>query len=130
MNSTAAMAKPLFTRFRSLLAALSIAAGLAGCGDGSVYVSTPVVVAQSPVAYLDLVPTRIGPQTIRLDWSYDPAAYSYVVRRDGFDLANVSSVTLIDDSVLFGNRYCYDVIGLNFGGRIVSQSPLACLTLF
>lgn len=130
MNSITATPESACARFRSLIAAVAVAAGLAGCGEGSVYVSSPVVVGHSSVAFLDLIPTRIGPETIRLDWSYDPAAYSYVVRRDGFTLANVSSVTLIDDSVLFGDRYCYDVLGLNFGGRVISQSPLACVTLF
>lgn len=120
----------LSTRLKSLMVAMAVSTGLAGCGDGSVYVSTPVVVAQPAVAFLDLVPTRIGPDTVRLDWSFDPAASSYIVRRDGFTLANVATVTLIDDSVLFGNRYCYDVLGLNFSGRVISQSPLACVTLF
>ena len=120
----------VFARLWSPMLALVVAIGLAGCGAGTVYVSAPVVVAQAPVAYLDLVPTRIGPQTVRLDWSYDPAAYSYLVRRDGFDLANVSAVTVIDDSGLFGNRYCYDVLGLNYAGQVLSQSQVACITFF
>ena len=117
-------------RSLTLTLVLGVMMGLAGCGAGSVYVSTPVVVAQAPIAYLDLVLTRIGPQTVRLDWSYDPAAYSYLVRRDGFELADLSTVTVIDDSGLFGNRYCYDVLGLSAGGQVVSQSAVACITLF
>jgi hypothetical protein len=119
-----------FTKLRSLVLALLASATLAGCGEASIYVATPVVVGHAQIAYLDLVPTRIGPQTIQLDWSFDPAAYSYLVRRDGFDLANLSSNSLIDDSGLLGNRYCYDVLGLSAGGRVISQSPIACITLF
>ncbi len=118
------------TKLRSLALVLIASATLAGCGEGSVYVSAPVVVGHAQIAYLDLVPTRIGPETIQLDWSYDPAAYSYVVRRDGFDLANLSGNSLIDDSGLLGNRYCYDVLGLGAGRRVISQSPIACVTLF
>lgn len=120
----------IFAKLRLLMLILVVTTGLAACGEGSVYVSTPVVVAQAPIAYLDLVPTRIGPQTVQLDWSYDPAIYSYAIRRDGFDLAHVSTVTLIDDSGFLGNRYCYDVLGLNYGGQVISQSPIACITLF
>ena len=120
----------VFSKLRSLVLAVVASAGLAGCGEGTVYVAGPAVTVHSQVAYLDLIPTRIGPQTVQLDWSYDPAAYSYQIRRDGFELANLSGQTVIDDSGLFGNRYCYDVLGLSASGRVVSQSPVACISLF
>ena len=121
---------PIPRRLRSLCLALAASVGLAACGSGEVYVSSPVVSVQPAIAYLELIPTRIGPETVRLDWSYDSAAYSYLVRRNGFELARVFGTSLIDDSGLLGDRLCYDVLGLSAGGRVISQSPVSCITLF
>ena len=56
--------------------------------------AAPVVVAT--VLPLDLQVTRISPEEIQLDWSDDADAAVFVVTREGFELARVSTLTLID----------------------------------
>ena len=113
-----------------MILALAMAATVAGCGGGgSVTVATaPVIVA--PVLPLDLLATRIGPEEVQLDWSDDPGVAVFVVTRDGFELARVPTLTLIDASVIFGDRYCYQVSGLDHSGVVISVSNLDCLTIF
>ena len=108
-----------------LVLALSLAAVLAGC---EVSVATdPVVVAVLP---LDLQVTRIGPEEVQLDWSDDPDAAIFLVTRNGFELARVPTLSLIDASVVFDFRYCYQVSGLDHAGIVISISNPACLTIF
>ena len=106
----------------------AVATGVAGCGGGGEV--DVVVVAPPPIAGLDLVLTRVGPEAIQLDWSDDPEAASFVVRRNGRTLAQVDAVSLIDASVQFDGRYCYDVAGFDRGGELVSTSDTACVTIF
>ena len=113
-----------------MVLALAMAAAVAGCGGGGsvTFATAPVVVAT--VLPLDLLATRIGPEEVQLDWSDDPDVAFFVVTRDGFELARVSTLTLIDASVLFGDRYCYQVSGLDHSGVVISVSNLDCLTIF
>ena len=117
-------------RFRILsvrfVLALSLATVLAGC---EVSVAIDPVVA-TPVLPLDLQVTRIGPEEVQLDWSDDPDAAIFLVTRNGFELARVSTLSLIDASVVFDFRYCYQVSGLDHAGVVISISNPACLTIF
>ena len=100
-----------------------------GVGVG-VGVAVPAGPAAVPVAGLGLQLTRVGPESIRLDWSRDPFAVVYDVSRDGFALASVRSTTLIDSSGWIGERYCYRVVGRDARGLVASTSSVGCLTLF
>ncbi|MEI7447159.1 MAG: hypothetical protein WCK28_19885 [Burkholderiales bacterium] len=109
-----------------LVAAAALVAVLAGCGHDGYYGPPP-----TPVAGLGLQLTRTAPEVVQLDWSYDPAAFSYDVTRDGYPLATVTSgTTLVDASVYSGYRYCYQVTGRSPGGRVVSVSSSGCITVF
>ena len=125
---------------RLAVAALA-AAQLSACGHGyadpwaasvgvGVGVAVPVGPGAVPVAGLGLQLTRVGPESIRLDWSYDPYAAVYEVSRDGYPLASVAATTLIDASGWVGDRYCYRVVGRDGRGVSVSVSSVGCLTLF
>ncbi|CAN7366946.1 hypothetical protein [Variovorax sp. LjRoot178] len=125
-----------FTRsflLRSAVAAIALG-GLAGCGGGGgggggggvfVPVQQPVVV----VAPLTLVLTRVGPEAVEVEWSDDPLAASFLVLRDGFALARVTSTSLIDASVFFNNTYCYQVEGHDATGQLVAASSSGCITI-
>lgn len=118
---------------RRAAAALVIAmvAGISGCGG-----SAEVVVVDAPpppqpvIAHLDIALTRVGPEAVQVDWSDDPEAASFVVRRGGRTLAQVDAISLIDASVQFDGYYCYDVAGFDSGGELVSVSDTACITIF
>ncbi|MCA3181739.1 MAG: hypothetical protein O9345_06045 [Burkholderiaceae bacterium] len=121
------------------LAATALAAlALAACGHGGYYDPVPVSVdvgvavpvGPPPVSGLGLQLTRVGPESIQLDWSFDPYAAVYEVSRDGFPLASVRANSLIDASGLIGDRYCYRVVGRDGRGVAVSTSSVGCLTLF
>lgn len=121
------------------LAATALAAlALAACGHGGYYDPVPVSVGVGvavpvgppPVSGLGLQLTRVGPESIQLDWSFDPYAAVYEVSRDGFPLASVRANSLIDASGLIGDRYCYRVVGRDGRGVAVSTSSVGCLTLF
>jgi len=119
------------------LAATAFAAlALAACGHGGHYDPVPVSVGVAvpvgppPVSGLGLQLTRVGPESIQLDWSFDPYAVLYEVSRDGFPLASVRANSLIDASGLIGDRYCYRVVGRDGRGVVVSTSSVGCLTLF
>ncbi len=121
------------------LAATALAAlALAACGHGGYYDPVPVSVGvgvavpvgSPPVSGLGLQLTRVGPESIQLDWSFDPYAAVYEVSRDGFPLASVRANSLIDASGLIGDRYCYRVVGRDGRGVAVSTSSVGCLTLF
>lgn len=124
-----------FTRsflLRSAVAAIALG-GLAGCGGGGggggggvfVPVQQPVVV----VAPLTLALTRVGPEAVEVEWSDDPLAASFLVLRDGFALARVTSTSLIDASVFFNNTYCYQVEGHDATGQLVAASSSGCITI-
>ncbi len=112
-------------RRAALLGCLAI---VAGCGGGG-GVDEVVVVVPPPIAELDIVLTRVGPEVVQVDWSDDPLAASFVVRRNGLTLADVDAVTLIDQSVQFDGYYCYDVAGYDRGGALVSASDVVCITV-
>lgn len=109
---------------------LAVVAGVAGCGGGGEVDVVVVAPPLPPIAGLDLVLTRVGPEAVQLDWSDDPEAASFVVRRNGRTLAQVDAVSLIDASVQFDGNYCYDVDGFDRAGELVSASATACITIF
>lgn len=109
---------------------LAVVAGVAGCGGGGEVDVVVVAPPPPPIAGLDLVLTRVGPEAVQLDWSDDPEAASFVVRRNGRTLAQVDAVSLIDASVQFDGNYCYDVDGFDRAGELVSASATACITIF
>jgi hypothetical protein len=111
-------------------AAVLCLAVVAGCGGGSVDVVVAAPPPPPPVAGLDIVLTRVGPEAVQIDWSDDPLAASFVVRRNSHTLAQVDAVTLIDASVQLDGRYCYDVAGFDSAGVLVSTSDVACITIF
>jgi hypothetical protein len=112
-------------RKRLLAVVLPLALALSACGDGHHYDSGP-----PPVAGLGLTLTRIGPDAVQLDWSFDPVAVAYDVVRDGYPLARVGATTLVDASVIGGYRYCYQVTGRGASGAVVSITSVGCITAF
>jgi len=126
----------------SRFAAIAFAASaLAACGHADPHDPLPVTVGigisvpvgrppPAPVAGLGLQLTRLGPEAVQLAWSFDPYAAFYEVSRNGHPLASARATSLIDASVLIGDRYCYQVVGLDGRGALVSTSSVGCLTLF
>ena len=111
--------------FTALICVLMVAA-CGGGGDAGV-----VVVASPPsVAPLAIALTRVGPNAIQVDWSDDPYVASFTVSRDGYALATVASLTLIDASVIVNQSYCYQVSGYDPSGLLVAASDNACVTVF
>ena len=107
---------------------VALALALAGCGGGGGGSADVVVVAGTPVLRLDIALSRPGPEAIQLDWSADSYVDSYVVKRDGFTLASsVTTTTLVDASVLFNVQYCYQVLGYDFNGQLISATDVACV---
>ena len=116
---------PRLRTFTALICVLMVAA-CGGGGDAGV-----VVVASPPsVAPLAIALTRVGPNAIQVDWSDDPYVASFTVRRDGYALATVASLTLIDASVFVNQSYCYQVSGYDPSGLLVAASDSACVTVF
>ena len=110
--------------FTALICVLTLAA----CGGGNADV---VVVASPPsVAPLAIALTRVGPNAIQVDWSNDRNVSSFTVSRDGYALATVASLTLIDASVIVNQSYCYQVSGYDPSGLLVAASDTACVTVF
>jgi len=117
--------------FRSLLrtaAALVFVVTVTGCGGGG-YAEVVVDGGPPPVALLAIALTRVGPEAIEVDWSDDPYVDRFVVHRDGYTLASVTTTTLIDASVVVDERYCYQVSGYDTSGLLVAASDTACVTL-
>jgi len=51
---------------------------------------------------------------------------TFVVTRDGFTLADaLTTTTLIDASVIFNVQYCYQVLGYDFNGQLISAMDVA-----
>src|SRR5438128_673489 len=112
---------------RSVVAAMALGGLLAGCGGGGgggasvgVGVGVGIPFQQPEVAALSLALTRVGPEAVEVDWSDDPRAASFLVLRDGFALATVTSTSLVDASVVFDNTYCYQVEGHDGTGQLVA----------
>ena len=116
---------PRLRTFTALICVLMVAA----CGDGR---NAEVVVVASPpsIAPLAIALTRVGPEAIQVDWSDDPFVARFTVSRDGFTLATVNSLTLIDASVFVNASYCYQVSGYDPSGLLVAASDTACVTVF
>jgi hypothetical protein len=114
---------------RGLVVAIAVA--LAGCGGGGDGGSADVViVGGAPVLRLDIALSRPTPEAIQLDWSDDSYVDSYVVTRDGYTLAEaVTTTTLIDASVIFNVQYCYQVLGYDFNGQLISATDVACVVV-
>lgn len=111
------------------VAASIILGSLAACGGGG-DVSVVASVSQPAVAPLTLVLTRVGPEAVQVDWSDDPDVASFLVLRDGFTLATVTSATsLIDTSVLVNGTYCYQVQGYDAAGVLVAATSSGCITI-
>ena len=106
--------------------ALLIAAGLAGCGGGGEVV---VSGGPPPVDPLNLALTRVGPQSIQVDWSDHPGVASFDVLRDGYALATVNTTTLIDSSVYVNQTYCYQVKGYDPRGYLIAATDTGCVTV-
>jgi hypothetical protein len=118
--------------FRSLLrtaAALVCVGAVAGCGGGG-YAEVVVDGGSPPIAPLSIALTRVGLEAIEVDWSDDPYVDRFIVLRDGYTLADVNATTLVDASVLVGERYCYQVSGYDTSGLLVAASDTACVTIF
>jgi len=112
-------------RSASAVMALTSALVLAGCGGG---LDVSVVIGGSRVARLDIALSRSGPQAILIDWSDDRYVDSYVVRRDGSTLArSLTATSLTDASVVSHAEYCYQVLGYDFIGVLISASEVACI---
>lgn len=128
------MMAPMSYSIRGFAAALglmfvALTAGCGGGGDGGASVVV-VVPPPAPITALGIVLTRTGPQTVQVDWTDDPAVADFTVSRDGYLLAsNVTSTTLIDQSVSFNQTYCYLVDGYDGGGNLIAQSDPACITI-
>lgn len=73
--------------------------------------------------------TQTGPQTVQVDWTDDSYVSDFTVSRDGYVLASVTSTTLIDQSVVFDQSYCYLVDGYDSQGNLIAQSDPACITI-
>jgi hypothetical protein len=107
--------------------------GLTACGGGGsgyVEVSVPVIVQHPIVAPLAFALTRVGPQAIELDWSDNPYVDYFVVLRDGYLLATVDDVALIDNGVYFNETHCYQVQGYNRARQLLAASSVGCLTVY
>ena len=115
--------RPLLRIFTALICVSMLAA--CGGGYGDVVVASP-----PPVASLAIALTRVGPNAIQVDWSDDPYVASFTVSRDGFVLAIVGSLTLIDASVIVNQSYCYQVSGYDSSGFLIASSDTACVTVF
>ena len=109
--------------------AVALSVAVAGCGGGGDGGSADVVVVGgAPVLRLDIALSRPGPAAIQLDWSDDSYVATFVVTRDGFTLADsVTTTTLIDASVVFNVQYCYQVLGYDGVGNLISATDIACV---
>ena len=106
--------------------ALLITSGLVGCGGGGeVYVSG----GPPPVDPLNLALTRVGPQSIQVDWSDHPGVANFDVLRDGYRLATVNAISLIDNSVYVNQTYCYQVMGYDPRGNLIAATNAGCITV-
>ena len=110
-------------------AALGCVVLAAACGGGGEVGVVVVDDGPEPLALLDIELTRVGPRAIAVDWSDDPFAARFTVSRDGFALATVDALTLIDASVFVNVRYCYQVSGYATSGQLISLSDTACVVL-
>ena len=116
---------------RLACAALALACTVAvvGCGGGG-SAELVVVGGGSSVPRLDIALTRVGPQTIQVDWSDDSLVDTFTVSRNGFVLADrVTTITLVDASVVFNVQYCYQVLGYDRRGQLVSATSEACVVV-
>ena len=114
----------------SIILGVLAACGGGGGGGGGGFVAVGVPVQQTAVAPLTLALTRVGPQAIEVAWSDDPFVASFLVLRDGFALATVTTTSLIDNSVFINETYCYQVQGHDASGQLVAASSTGCITVF
>lgn len=114
---------------RSILVAITLG-GLGACGGGgSVDVGVVVPVQPPAIAPLTLVLTRVGPEAIEVDWSDDPRVARFLVLRDGYVLATTTTTTLIDNSVIVNETYCYQVQGQDTAGYLVAATSNGCISI-
>lgn len=118
----------LFARRFSAVASFAFLAVVAGCSGGSADVV--VVASPPPITALGILLTRIGPETVQVDWTNDPNVQIFTVNRQGYPLVNVRlTTTVIDNSVLFGQSYCYQVLGYDRAGNLIAATDQACIAL-
>ena len=114
---------------RGVLVAITLG-GLAACGGGgSAEVGVIIPVRPPAIAPLTLVLTRVGPESIAVDWSDDPSIASFVVLRNGYVLATTTTTTLIDNSVFVNETYCYQVQGQDAVGNLVAATSNGCISI-
>ncbi|NML87191.1 hypothetical protein [Polaromonas sp.] len=115
---------------RGVLVAIFLGS-LAACGGGgSADVGVIVPVRPRAIAPLTLVLTRVGPESIAVDWSDDPSVASFVVLRNGYVLATTTTTTtLIDNSVFINETYCYQVQGQDAVGNLVAATSNGCISI-
>lgn len=112
------------------VAALAVAIALGGCGGGvdvvAVVDSPP---GPPPITALSIRLTQVGPATVQVDWSDDPAVYQYSVERNGYAFANVIATSIVDASVAPTGQYCYQVSGYSFRGDLLATTDTACIVV-
>ena len=118
----------LFARRLAAAGAVVFLAGFAGCGGGG-SADVVVVAAPPPVTALGIDVRQIGPETVQVFWGDDPSVDIFTVSRDGSVLANVTTTSLIDNSVLFGRTYCYLVTGYDRAGNLIAATDRGCIAI-
>lgn len=132
-NTAGALTPTRFRAIRALLTATAtvcVAATLSGCGGGvDIFVAANSPPPPLPITALSIRLTRVGPESIQVDWSDDPDVHQFFVQRNGNTLANVMATTLIDASVITSAQYCYQVSGYSVTGELLAATDTACIVL-
>ncbi len=63
---------------------------------------------------------------IDVSWAAPSGATSYIIRRDGLQIATTSSTTYSDTGLSWSSQFCYTVIASNSSGVSAESSPSAC----
>ncbi len=99
--------------------AVLAAAALTACGGGD----------DTYIAPLNLALTRVAPLAVQVNWSDDPYVARFDVVRDGYLLASVVTLAVVDASVYYNQTYCYQVRGYDGGGTLVAATDVGCITV-
>ena len=114
---------------RALRAAVAVTFLLTGCGGGA---SFYVFIGSdgTSVPRLDLVVSRAGPRSIRIQWTDDSHADTFQVERNGATLASsIEETSVVDSSFLTNAEYCYQVFAFDFAGHLMSASEEVCIVV-
>ena len=101
------------------LAAVLAAAALTACGGGD----------DNPVTLLGLSLAQVGPRAVQVSWSDDPYVASFDVVRDGYLLARVGTLAVVDNSVNVNQTYCYQVRGYDGYDALIASTDVGCITV-